>query len=872
MPTDDTRSDGTADGTASSLTRRRFLATQSLAVAGLAGIGSGVATADGRGRIRNSVSVDPTDRSERPVAETLFGRLQEFYGDDTIYPGVYSLHLKNPTFYRTVDAWAEDWVGDMGAFVDVERDDVLPFPWQPVGSDGVGIEHRTDGEGVAGGQVPDGGVGYPRITVEGGAVGGISQSTVLPDFRTLGYDLALSVRGTVGTVTVAIETPDGETLAAGEAPVSTEWDRHEWSLELDRKSAERHTSPYGAVDTEHVPYGEYVVTFTAEGEGHFDVDFVELAAADAVVGERTGAPFNPTTLQLLEAQHHTWLKWPGGNVTSQYNWEDGIGPLAERTPRFNHAWGGIQPNYFGTAEYLELCELADLTPEITIGWHDNAADWAAEREILPEDAANWLAYVNGSTDTEYGALRAEHGYAEPWGVEHWGVGNEVWGEWQFGHTRDPAEYATGSEERIGFDEYARAMRAVDDSITILASGWDPAEAEHDGTPWNETLLSSLPPELLDGLSVHRYEWGFQDDQAAVVDWKERNDADDWDYNEVLVMAPTQLGERLADLGELAAEHGHEDLYINLSELGIFPTVDEGAPYPGPETMPGGAYIAGALNALIRLSDTVRWAAQTWVPVVMSPEAPNPLRPDGIVTGLYSALFEGDAEWHSLGVAHDGAGRDLPDTGPRVDPATDVPYVDSAAMADGDDRLAVFLSNRNLRAASEVTVTVGREYSGHPVAVVAVEPASGERPLPHAWWASWEAPSNVTVSRSVRTVDRDGTLTLTLDPAGVARLLVSPERGRVASVDDHGVWGGITYPEIPLQQLSDDGGLPRDPDGDGLLEDIDGDGSDTVTIGDVRTLARSLEHATVRDQPALFDFDGDGTVAPGDVVELLDRTE
>lgn len=793
-----TSSDGNAG-----LSRRGFLAAQSMLVAGsITGLGTGVASAESRDPITNTVTIDTASRSSEEVEDTLFGRLNEHYGNATIYPGVYSLHVMNPTFWRVPDYWFSDAID---TFYEVDRHDTLPYPWEPVAGSGVSFEHRTDGERVAGGDVPHGAVGYPRITIDdAGATGGLKQRIVLPDERTLGYDLGFSVRGDVDAVTVSITTLDGDVLASTDVDVTDTWTRHEPTLELSERSGDKHVG--GTVAKVDTPYGQYAVEFTATGPGHFDIDFIEFAADDAVNGK-----FNPYTVELLEEQNGTWLKWPGGNFTSQYNWRDGIGPIEERTPRFNHAWQGMQPNFFGTAEYLELCEVADLTPEITVGWWNNPPEWAAERQTLPEDAADWVEYTNGSTDTEMGALREEHGYPDPWNVEHWGVGNEVWGWWQWGDTQDPSEYATGSAQRIGFDEYSAAMRAVDDSISVIASGWDPAEAEHSDIPWNETLFEELSPDLLDGVNIHRYQWGLASPEA-VEEWYDENDADAIDYNEVLVMAPTQLAKQLRELGDLAESHGHDDFYVNLSEIGIFPTVVPGSPYPGPETMPGASYIAGALNACIR-EDVIKWAAQTWVPLKSwvpvktdpFPPDPNPLRPDGSVTGLYSALFEGDDEWHSVDVTADGASRDLPDTGPRINPMQDVPYVDAAALQNRRKELAVFLTNRNLRRQSEVTVELGEWYAGKSVEIVQLSPAATERPLPHLFPTSWDQPSNHTVAHTVEEVGSDGTVTLTLGPASVARLFVDNDQGRADIIGDNGVWSGLDDEEnIPIENNSTPG--------------------------------------------------------------------
>jgi len=765
------------------------MALQAAVVAG-AGTGSVASASPTSGTdasADNTVSLNPDDRTEEAVSDGLFGRLSEHYESGTIYPGVYSEHVKNPAFYPR--SWSEDDFFGPRTFYpesDIERADGVPFPWEPVGDDSVTFEQRSGG--VAAVDTTD----YQRVALDG-VRGGVSQKVVLPDFRTHGYDLSVSIRGDgPETVRAALTTLDGETLAATNLDVTEEWSRREVHLELDAASGDQYVA--GAVADVDTPYGRYVLEFAAEGEGHVDLDWVNLAADDAIRGK-----FNPSTVELMREQDTTWLKWPGGNFTSQYSWRDGVGPIEERPVRFNHAWGGIDPNYFGTAEYLELCEVADLTPRITIGWWDDPPEWASERQILPEDAADWVEYVNGSTDTEMGALRAEHGYEEPWDVTHWEVGNEVWGPWQRGSTQDPSEYASGSDARVGFTSFYDAMTAVDDDITVYADAMDPGYDEAntpDPDTWNGTLFAEAG-DRLDGVDLHRYNWGIES-QADRDAWYQRNDATPIDYNEVLVMFPTEFDRLMANLSERAADAGIDDFRINVGEYGLFPTVDAGAPYPGPETMPGGAYIAGMLNAFIRRSDTVKEASQTWWPVRMFPPInedfppdPNPLAPAGTVTALYGAVFDDQSEWHAVDVGIDGDSRTIPETGPRVDRMEDVPYVDAAGMVNRrGQELAVFLANRNLSEAAETTVEVGERYAGSSVEVVAVVPTADERPLPHAFTTSWSTPDNYVAETTVETVGDDGTLSLDLPPAAVVRCYVDNDRGRPDRVGDDGVWHGI----------------------------------------------------------------------------------
>src|SRR5215210_6000217 len=46
------------------------------------------------------------------------------------------------------------------------------------------------------------------------------------------------------------------------------------------------------------------------------------------------------------------LRYPGGNFVSGYNWEDGIGPVAERPRRLDLAWKTLEPNTFGLNEFM----------------------------------------------------------------------------------------------------------------------------------------------------------------------------------------------------------------------------------------------------------------------------------------------------------------------------------------------------------------------------------------------------------------------------------------------------------------------------------------------------------------------------------------
>ncbi|MGC2718700.1 MAG: hypothetical protein WA209_03875, partial [Candidatus Acidiferrales bacterium] len=119
----------------------------------------------------------------------------------------------------------------------------------------------------------------------------------------------------------------------------------------------------------------------------------------------------------------TTLRWPGGDFASQYHWEDAIGPVQTRTRKFNAAWLEEESNHFGTDEFMAYCRKVGAEPYICI----NAGTGTIE------EAANWVEYCNGTGNTQFANLRRKNGHSEPYGVRFWGLGNEVYGNWQIGH-------------------------------------------------------------------------------------------------------------------------------------------------------------------------------------------------------------------------------------------------------------------------------------------------------------------------------------------------------------------------------------------------------------------------------------------------------
>jgi len=180
------------------------------------------------------------------------------------------------------------------------------------------------------------------------------------------------------------------------------------------------------------------------------------------------------------------LRWPGGNFASGYNWKDGIGPKDQRPVRPDHAWGDLDSNRFGTDEFLQYCEKIGVEPYICIN-----AGYGTVNE-----AREWVEYTNESRKTYWSDLRRKNGREQPYKVKIWGLGNEIDGPWQLGHknAEDYSKFAL---------EAAKAMRRVDDSIKLIASGSSNFGPNSDWIAWNRTVLQQLRSEI-DYISLHTY--------------------------------------------------------------------------------------------------------------------------------------------------------------------------------------------------------------------------------------------------------------------------------------------------------------------------------------------------------------------------------
>ncbi len=188
------------------------------------------------------------------------------------------------------------------------------------------------------------------------------------------------------------------------------------------------------------------------GSGAFHIGAVSLMPADNVQG------FRPEVIDALKQLHSGVYRFPGGNYISNYEWRDAVGERDRRPPRWDYAWKVVQPNDVGLDEFMVLFDLLGVEPYMTI----NAGFGDAH------SAADLVEYANGAANTPMGQLRSTNGHPAPYGIKLWGIGNEMYGDWQLGVM--PLE-----QYEFKHNIFAAAIHQVDPTIKLIGSGAMPDE-------------------------------------------------------------------------------------------------------------------------------------------------------------------------------------------------------------------------------------------------------------------------------------------------------------------------------------------------------------------------------------------------------------
>ncbi len=295
--------------------------------------------------------------------------------------------------------------------------------WRPVGPDNMIIMDKEN---------PYVGEHSVKVMLNGTEIHGIKQSGIgLGNDRK--YTGRAILKGNEGTrVTV--------TLTWGKNPEDKE------SVTLPPLTKEFKKYPFGF--TAHASTDSARFEITATGTGSFNIGAASLMPVDNING------FRPDLIALLRDLHSGIYRWPGGNFLAAYDWREGTGDPDKRPARYDYSRIPIiDDNDVGTDEYMKMVQLLGIDPYIVVNIGTGDAF----------SAAQWVEYVNGPKDSPMGKLRSANGHPEPYNVKIWGIGNEMYGQWQVGHMAI-------NHYIIKHRMFTDAMRKVDPTIKIVACG------------------------------------------------------------------------------------------------------------------------------------------------------------------------------------------------------------------------------------------------------------------------------------------------------------------------------------------------------------------------------------------------------------------
>jgi len=410
--------------------------------------------------------------------------------------------------------------------------------------------------------------------------------------------------------------------------------------------------------------------------------------------------FRTDVLALLRELRLGVLRWPGGNFVSNYHWTDGIGPEQDRPRRPELAWGGEEPNTFGTDEFLAYCAELGTQPYICLNMGTGTL----------AEALAWVEYCNSARNTHWAARRRANGRTEPYGVSYWALGNEMYGPWQVGQL-------TAQEYVREATRWARAIRMLDPGAKLVACG------ETGLTEWDAVVAEALAG-LVDYYSIHIYT-GSDDywtnvlqphqaerairttaaliDRAAYLQGLDRGPAIAYDEWNVWYRSMPEI----TGTGDLAERYSFDDALAVATYLNIFVRNCASVRM---------ANLAQLVNAIAPIVTTADAAAvqPIYYPFLLHSRAALALAADVHVDGpvISPVLPDGASRWPHR----------VADLGPFT-------LVDAAASVSADrGRVAVTLVNRGLDAAAARLVLRDFEFAG-PAAVTTVTAGDGRTPVP-----------------------------------------------------------------------------------------------------------------------------------------------
>lgn len=390
-------------------------------------------------------------------------------------------------------------------------------------------------------------------------------------------------------------------------------------------------------------------------------------------------------LELVREIGPTVVRYPGGNFVSNYRWEDGVGPAADRPTRLNLAWHSIETNQFGLHEFADWAMAADTEIMMTVNLGTRG---------LPE-ACDLVEYANYRGGTYWSDQRIGNGAPEPFGIKLWCLGNEMDGPWQIGH-KTAAEYG-----RLA-NETGKAMRLVDSDIELVACGSSNSGMATFGS-WEQTVLEHCY-EVVDYVSLHAYYEEIEGDAASFLASAINMDH----FIDSVVATADAVGAKLKSRKKINLSFDEWNVWYQRRFSGDGPKPADAAWDPEPRliedeyTVTDAVVVGTLLNSLLRHGDRVKVACQAQLINVIGLLRSEPGGAAWKQTIAYP--FEQMRRLARGEILHVVTRSDRYDS----QTYTDVPIVDVSATYDAEaGRAALFLANRSLDEVADLRADLTR---------------------------------------------------------------------------------------------------------------------------------------------------------------------
>ena len=382
------------------------------------------------------------------------------------------------------------------------------------------------------------------------------------------------------------------------------------------------------------------------------------------------------------------IRYPGGCFADCYHFEDGIGDIDTRPYRRNRHWGGFTDNSFGTDEFVSFCRKIGCEPMICVNFGSGT----------PEEAADWVEYCNGAPDTSFGRLRAENGHPEPYGIRYWDIGNEIFGDWEIGHS-SAEDYADR------YLEFYHAMKAKDESIVFMVCGGDGDDRSQE---WNETLRRKIGASM-DALCLHMY--------ALKSMNREKHDNRDVYY--AVTGSVKKYEEILRESYQLMNEKSEKKILTAVTEYNLGTIVDSYRE----QTLEAAVFNAGMLNMFMRNSEKILMCNYSDLVNGWPGGCIVSKNGDAFGTGNYYVLkmYSESGLDKIYEVRTDSPVYSTTGKIGNVEPLEDVPFVDLVAGRDKNGNLVLFAVNRSLD--EEFCVVTEKRYGEAEVTEICSEKTS-----------------------------------------------------------------------------------------------------------------------------------------------------